>query len=148
MKLTLIYQIRHYLCPRPNLEKIQMWKIDGNHEKNHKIENMYPKQQSCRNNSLEECIFVYIAIRIECRFNKNSLLQCYSPIMCITDGRLVVFKKIFEVAHREVSLNILFFVDDTATQCFLVCLPLYDLLFYSTCLKRKKAVQRSVFFGL
>ena len=27
---------------------------------------------------MEECIFYNIALHIECRFNKNSLLQCYS----------------------------------------------------------------------
>ena len=26
---------------------------------------------------VEECIFDYMASHIECRFNKNSLLQCY-----------------------------------------------------------------------
>ena len=26
---------------------------------------------------MEECIFDYMALHIECRFNKNSLLQCY-----------------------------------------------------------------------
>ena len=28
-------------------------------------------------NSVEECVFVYIALHIECQFSKNSLFQCY-----------------------------------------------------------------------
>ena len=36
-----------------------------------------PSRQNCRNNSVEECIFDNMALHIECRFNKNALLQCY-----------------------------------------------------------------------
>ena len=36
-----------------------------------------PSRQSCRKGSVEECIFEYIALHIECRFNKNSLCHCY-----------------------------------------------------------------------
>ena len=32
-------------------------------------------QQNCRRNSVEECIFGFLALHIECRFNKNSLLR-------------------------------------------------------------------------
>ena len=28
-------------------------------------------------NSMVECIFDYIGLHIDCRFNKNSLLRCY-----------------------------------------------------------------------
>ena len=33
--------------------------------------------QNCRKSNVEECIFDYMALHIERRFNKNSLLQCY-----------------------------------------------------------------------
>ena len=36
-----------------------------------------PSRQNCRKSSVEECIFDYMASHIECRFNKNALLQCY-----------------------------------------------------------------------
>ena len=34
-------------------------------------------RQIYRKSSAEECIFDYMVSRFECRFNKNSLLQCY-----------------------------------------------------------------------
>ena len=37
----------------------------------------FPSRQNCRKSSEEECIFDYMALYIECRFNKISLLQCY-----------------------------------------------------------------------
>ena len=36
-----------------------------------------PSRQNCRKSNVEECIFYYMALDIECWFNKNSLLQCY-----------------------------------------------------------------------
>ena len=36
-----------------------------------------PSRHSCRKSSVEKCIFDYMTLHIECRFNKNSLLQCY-----------------------------------------------------------------------
>ena len=36
-----------------------------------------PNRQNCRKSSVEECILDYMALHIECRFNKNALLQCY-----------------------------------------------------------------------
>ena len=36
-----------------------------------------PSRQNCRKSNVEECIFHYMASHIECRFNKNSFLQCY-----------------------------------------------------------------------
>ena len=38
---------------------------------------LQPSRQNCRKSSVEECIFGYMALHIECRFNKNSLLRCY-----------------------------------------------------------------------
>ena len=35
-----------------------------------------PKNSTGKISEMEECIFVYIALHIECRFRKNSLLQC------------------------------------------------------------------------
>ena len=49
-------------------------KIYSSWEKHNKI---IPSRQSFRKSNVEECIFDYIASHIECRFNKNSLLQCY-----------------------------------------------------------------------
>ena len=34
-------------------------------------------QPNFRKSNVEECIFGYMASHIECRFNKNTLLQCY-----------------------------------------------------------------------
>ena len=36
-----------------------------------------PSRQIFRKSSVDECIFDYMALHIECRFNKISLLQCY-----------------------------------------------------------------------
>ena len=35
-------------------------------------------QKNCKRSSVEECIFDYTALHIECQFYKNTLLQCYS----------------------------------------------------------------------
>ena len=37
----------------------------------------FPSWQNYRKNRVVECIFDYMALHIECRFNKISLLQCY-----------------------------------------------------------------------
>ena len=37
----------------------------------------FPSRQNCGKSSGEECILDYMALHIECRFNKKSLLQCY-----------------------------------------------------------------------
>ena len=42
-----------------------------------KICHNLPSRQNRRKSSVEECIFEYMALHFECRFNKNSLLQCY-----------------------------------------------------------------------
>ena len=34
-------------------------------------------RHSCRKSSVAKCIFVYMALYFECRFNKNALLHCY-----------------------------------------------------------------------
>ena len=34
-------------------------------------------RQNCRKSNMVECIFVYMALHFQCRFNKNSLLQRY-----------------------------------------------------------------------
>ena len=44
---------------------------------NKPVKSSYPARQICRKSIVEECIFDYMALHIECRFNKNSLLQCY-----------------------------------------------------------------------
>ena len=61
-----------------------------------------PSRQDCRKISVEECIFVYMALHIECRFNKNSLLQCYflailQAIHCQHTLRWRVKKQLFVV---------------------------------------------------
>ena len=50
-----------------------------------------PSRQNCRKSSRVECIFVYTALHFECRFKKNTLLQCYFfgvftgyPAVCMT----------------------------------------------------------------
>ena len=45
--------------------------------------------QNCWKSSVEEGIFDYMASNIECRFNKNSLLQCY--ILAISPAGLVFY---------------------------------------------------------
>ena len=37
----------------------------------------FAMRQNCRKSSVVKCFFVYIALHIECRSNKKSLLQCY-----------------------------------------------------------------------
>ena len=36
----------------------------------------YPAGKIAEEANVEECIFVYMALHFQCRFNKNSLLQC------------------------------------------------------------------------
>ena len=38
---------------------------------------MHPSRQNSGKSNVKECIFAYMASHIDCRFNKNSLLQCY-----------------------------------------------------------------------
>lgn len=54
--------------------------------------------------------------------------------MGVADGRVVQFEKVPELAQAEMSLYVLFLVYHTAAECFLVGLPLEDLLLYGSCL--------------
>ena len=40
------------------------------------ILDLLPSRQNYRKGRVKECIFYYMALCIECRFNKNALLQC------------------------------------------------------------------------
>ena len=53
---------------------------------------------------MEECIFDYMASRIECRFNKNSLLQCYS-LATLPAGIYVAIISTFNYFSRKVFVT-------------------------------------------
>ena len=49
-----------------------------------------PSRQNCGKSSAEECIFEYMALHFECRFNKNSVTKkCY--FLAILPAGFVVF---------------------------------------------------------
>ena len=55
-----------------------------------RVSSIYPSRQISRKSSVEECIFEYMTLHIECRFNKNSLLQCYFLVILLA-GIFVLF---------------------------------------------------------
>ena len=52
-------------------------------------------------NSVEECIFDYMALHVECRFNKNSLLRCYFSNFAGWVGLLYVKNKSSTLASQR-----------------------------------------------
>ena len=61
---------------------------------------------------MEECIFDYMASHIECRFNKNSLLQCYFlailPAGFYGNGNVETFLSAIKQKYAELLTLFLF----------------------------------------
>ena len=69
--------------------------------KQSEIDQLDPSGQNCRKSNVEECIFDQMALHIECRFNKNSLLKCYF-LSILLAGMLII--------HFQVHIQVVFFL--------------------------------------